>query len=62
MKKKYDFLLKAGIVLVAIFAIVMFLLLRIEINKLKTERDALASEMSSYSERIDALEKEIGEK
>lgn len=59
MSKKGEFFLRIAVVLLAIFAIVMLLVLRLEISKLQTEKESLEASIAEYSKKIDALEEKL---
>ena len=59
MSKKGEFFFRIAVIIIAIFAIVMLLVLRLEINKLQNEKEALESELLSCSEKINELEENL---
>lgn len=59
MSKRSEFLLKIAVVIVAVFAVVMLIVMRVRINQFQTEREELREEMSSYEQRIKELEEKL---
>lgn len=59
MSKRSEFLLKIAVVIVAVFAVVMLIVMRVRINEFQAEREELREEMSSYERRIKELEEKL---
>lgn len=59
MSKRSEFLLKIAVVIVAVFAFVMLIVMRVRINQFQTEREELREELSSYEQRIKDLEEKL---
>ncbi|MBR6049919.1 MAG: hypothetical protein IKP68_01800 [Clostridia bacterium] len=59
MSKRSEFLLKIAVVIVAVFAVVMLIVMRVRINEFQTEREELREELSSYERRIKELEEKL---
>lgn len=60
MRRRNDFIIKAAIVAVAIFSVVMLLAFRIKISQLEDQKSSIEAEMSLYKQKIDELEGELG--